>query len=312
MRYPNTFWKYIRNSHHVIWRYITLMENVNLVYSPLEKRTRDSELYEYVLANPKRVIVFVVDDCYQECFDWIDEEFSGSDDDEIQDESAKEWTYKDIFENPDVEYRFISDYELAAPDPKILAKIPDIRLIAMWASETCGQMQYPEEGLETYYPYMSQHDPKITGDVILANPDKNWDYGWLSCSPYVTFDTILSSLDKPWDDGTLTVNPNLTFDIIRDNPTMNWYCNDMHESYMDRQPMTLQLAARDAIHKYDLNTTSLPKALHDWCNTTVFGDGPSLSEGARLWKIECDRQRKTELIRWYHEHLPEAEFVSKA
>jgi len=38
---------------------------------------------------------------------------------------------------------------------------------------------------------------------------------------------------------------------------------------MDKQPMTLQLAARDAIHKHDVDISPLPEALRQWCDTKL-------------------------------------------
>jgi len=43
----------------------------------------------------------------------------------------------------------------------------------------------------------------------------------------------------------------------------------LSQNQMDKQPMMLQLAARDAIHKYDLDITELPESLRYWCSTKL-------------------------------------------
>jgi len=36
-------------------------------------------------------------------------------------------------------------------------------------------------------------------DYILENPDKPWNYGFLSMNPNITWDIVLANPDFPWD-----------------------------------------------------------------------------------------------------------------
>ena len=47
----------------------------------------------------------------------------------------------------------------------------------------------------------------------------------ISCNPNITMDIIKDNPDKPWDWYYISYNPNITMDIIKDNPDKpwNWY-----------------------------------------------------------------------------------------
>ena len=49
---------------------------------------------------------------------------------------------------------------------------------------------------------------------IKNNPDKPWDWDYLSLNPNVTWDVVQANLDKPWVWDWLSENPNLTRDVI--------------------------------------------------------------------------------------------------
>ena len=80
------------------------------------------------------------------------------------------------------------------------------------------------------------------------------------------------------------MNPNITWDIVQANPDKPWNHGGLSANKMDKQPMSLQLAVRDVIHKYDTNTRLLPEALHEWCRTTLEIDDAE-EEPAIYWRI---------------------------
>ena len=54
---------------------------------------------------------------------------------------------------------------------------------------------------------------------ILDNPDKDWDWYYISSNPNITMKDILDIPDKPWDwywnwGEAISFNPNITMDII--------------------------------------------------------------------------------------------------
>ena len=57
---------------------------------------------------------------------------------------------------------------------------------------------------------------------IEDNPDKDWNWYYISCNPNITWEIIRDNPDKPWDWYSISMNPNITWEIIRDNPDKRW------------------------------------------------------------------------------------------
>ena len=57
---------------------------------------------------------------------------------------------------------------------------------------------------------------------IEDNPDKEWNWYYLSLNPTITFDIVIAYPDKPWDWNGLSQNPNITFDIVLAHPEQPW------------------------------------------------------------------------------------------
>ena len=57
---------------------------------------------------------------------------------------------------------------------------------------------------------------------ILDNPDKDWNWGYISYNPNITMDIIREHPDKPWNWRNISYNPNITMDIIREHPNKPW------------------------------------------------------------------------------------------
>jgi hypothetical protein len=45
--------------------------------------------------------------------------------------------------------------------------------------------------------------------LVLAYPDKPWDWSWLGSNPNITFDVVMAYFDKPWNWYGLSSNPNM-------------------------------------------------------------------------------------------------------
>lgn len=72
-----------------------------------------------------------------------------------------------------------------------------------------------------------------TWNHVLKYPNKDWDWGSLSCSKKVTMDIIEKHMNLPWDWEMVSENPNLTWQFILAHPTLEW---DMY-SYEYRRAM---------------------------------------------------------------------------
>ena len=42
-------------------------------------------------------------------------------------------------------------------------------------------------------------NPNITWDIVQNNPDKLWDYTWLSHNPNITWEIVEANQDKQWN-----------------------------------------------------------------------------------------------------------------
>ncbi len=59
-------------------------------------------------------------------------------------------------------------------------------------------------------------------ETVKDNPDKPWNWGWLSGNPNITWEIVRDNLDKPWDWYYLSENRSITWEIVRDNLDKAW------------------------------------------------------------------------------------------
>ena len=78
-------------------------------------------------------------------------------------------------------------------------------------------------------------NPNITWDIVQANPKKPWDWGWLSENPNITWDIIQANPEKSWNWGWLSRNPNTTWDIVQANPEKPWNWGRLSANLMSLQ-----------------------------------------------------------------------------
>ncbi|NDE18139.1 hypothetical protein EBZ80_24790 [bacterium] len=56
-------------------------------------------------------------------------------------------------------------------------------------------------------------NPNITWEIVAANPEKPWNWYWLSRNPNITWEIVAANPDKPWSWQWLsasTFNPPIT------------------------------------------------------------------------------------------------------
>ena len=70
----------------------------------------------------------------------------------------------------------------------------------------------------------------VTFDIVLAHPNKPWDWYCLSINPNITFDNVLAYPEKPWDWYNLSYNPNITWEIVQANPDKPWNWDWLYSS----------------------------------------------------------------------------------
>jgi hypothetical protein len=59
-------------------------------------------------------------------------------------------------------------------------------------------------------------------DMIEKNPDKPWDWEYISCNPNLTMEMIEKNPDKPWDWNDISLNPTITMEMLEKNPDKPW------------------------------------------------------------------------------------------
>ena len=59
---------------------------------------------------------------------------------------------------------------------------------------------------------------------ILDNPDKDWDWYYISENPNITMEFINDHPEKPWDWNDISMNPSITMEDINYHPEKprNW------------------------------------------------------------------------------------------
>ena len=77
----------------------------------------------------------------------------------------------------------------------------------------------PDKGWN--YKYLS-YNPNITWEIVKANPDKDWNYYLLSGNPNITWEIVKANPEKPWNYCYLSANPNITWEIVKANPEKPW------------------------------------------------------------------------------------------
>jgi hypothetical protein len=75
--------------------------------------------------------------------------------------------------------------------------------------------------------YQDEWSKYYWNEFVLKNPDKHWDWGWLSRNPNITWEIVEANPDKPWDWNGLSINPNFSWDIVNANPDKPWNWNGL-------------------------------------------------------------------------------------
>ena len=60
---------------------------------------------------------------------------------------------------------------------------------------------------------------------ILDNPDKDWNWNYLSMNSNITMKDILDNPDKPWNWNYLSMNSNITIKDVKNNHDKPWNWN---------------------------------------------------------------------------------------
>ncbi len=71
-------------------------------------------------------------------------------------------------------------------------------------------------------------------DLLCDNPNKPWEWHWISQNPNITWDIIQNNPDKPWNWRCVSCNPNITPCIVKDNPDKPWNWHNLSHNKMDQ------------------------------------------------------------------------------
>ncbi len=65
-------------------------------------------------------------------------------------------------------------------------------------------------------------NPSITWEIIKENPRKEWNWTCLSMNPSITWENVKENPEKSWDWTELSLTPNINWKIVKDNPDKPW------------------------------------------------------------------------------------------
>ena len=88
-------------------------------------------------------------------------------------------------------------------------------------------------------------------EYVKNNPDKPWNYFWLSCNPNITMEDVKNNPYKPWNWKCLSKNPNITMNDVKNNPykPWNWKCLSMNKFKYDNSLQKIQYKKLKSINK---------------------------------------------------------------
>ena len=98
--------------------------------------------------------------------------------------------------------------------------------------------------------------------LIQANPDKPWEWYYISQNPNITWQIIQDNLDNPWDWRGISTNPNITWQIVQDNPDKYWdwgyISQNKFTTELNEIKLQLQINAANRIRNWYLNIYMRP------------------------------------------------------
>ena len=84
------------------------------------------------------------------------------------------------------------------------------------------------------YKKLEKHWSEYWAQFIIDNPNKLWNWNWLSGNPNLTWDIVQTNLDKKWNWFNLSQNLNITWDIIQQNRDKPWDWNLLSDNCMSK------------------------------------------------------------------------------
>ena len=89
-------------------------------------------------------------------------------------------------------------------------------------------------------------------DFIKENPDKEWNWRFISCNPNITWEIIEDNPNKDWNWDFISMNPNITINDIQNYPNKpwKWYAISRNSFEKDYKVILKRLQIRVGLIKY--------------------------------------------------------------
>ena len=71
-------------------------------------------------------------------------------------------------------------------------------------------------------------------EIILNNPERDWNWFWISKNPSITWEQIHANPDKNWYWCNISSNLNITWEIIEANPGKMWNWQNISFNNMEK------------------------------------------------------------------------------
>ena len=105
---------------------------------------------------------------------------------------------------------------------------------------------------------------------ILANPDKPWNYTYLSRNPNIAMEDVLANPRLPWSYYYLSINPNITIEVVLANPEKEWDYQHLSRNRFNikEKESKARIVARTQVFKEELMMVCWnPARISHWWTT---------------------------------------------
>jgi hypothetical protein len=197
----NIYWSFIEKHLNYPWDALGLSLNKNITWNNIINNPQIHWVYEVLGKNPNITLDIILKN----------PQFN--------------WNMTNISTNPNITLDMIKKYDnydwqhYFSQNPNV--KMSDVIENIKWYFFDLGYNQgitWDDFNIEDF-----SSNPNLTLDIVLNNPDIDWDYNNISMNSNISWE-IIQNNQHIFDEHCVLINlnPNITFDIIENNPHVPW------------------------------------------------------------------------------------------
>lgn len=206
----NIYWSFIERHMDYPWDALGLSLNKNITWNNIVNNPQIHWFYEVLGKNPNITLDIILKNPQ---FNWI---------------------MSNAATNPNITLQMIKKYNYdwkhyfsQNPNVKMNDVIENMYNLKWCFNDLASNKGITWTDFNDYIEYFNLEDfssnPNVTLDIVLDNPDIEWDYDKISMNSNITWEMIQSNIHIFDEDcESINLNPNITFDIIENNPHVSW------------------------------------------------------------------------------------------